>query len=156
MIVQLFFASTPGSIISSLCGIVAGYMYRFDTLGLENLVLPSFLCNIGEKFAPLLGTGSKVHISTMNRNRQTNPAAQQQVQFQPQFQNQPQFQPQFQQVQIPAQPQVQQRAGNLPARRQPSPQNVQALMNMGFSMAEANQALTITNDDVQGAVSMLI
>lgn len=55
---QLVFAQSPNSIVSALCGLIAGALYRSNVLGSQQWRIPTWLQKLGGRaLGPLLASG---------------------------------------------------------------------------------------------------
>ncbi|KAK9795850.1 hypothetical protein WJX73_004441 [Symbiochloris irregularis] len=126
--VQLLVGSR-GSFLGAACGLLAGLAYSSNLFGLQRLLVPKAVCRfLGGTVGRLFGARTLY---------QAPP---------PTLPNGPSM--------TPVRPAVQQ--ANAPAMSQASPQAVQQLVAMGFQEAAATQALQLSNNDIQAALSHLL
>jgi len=167
---QLMFSDFPHSFISSICGILAGMIYRSNALQLSKYQFPSQIRNFFRRFVlPLFqstnNSSNRTPVPTSIGGR-INPAVTRTQLVQALLQTQ------LQQQQQQHQQQQQQQGSSFVATefenflsqndqaqtssRPPDEEAISVLTGMGFSRQDALQALQSTNNDVQLATNLLL
>jgi hypothetical protein len=155
---QLVFAGGYSALIAALSGLTAGVMYRTDALPLKNMVMPPPVAGACKRFvSPLLESGAP--LIPRGRTLIAAPGAAHQ---QPAAHG-----PLTQQHLAQALAQAQAHAGGvqnslLPpapaaaAHAAPSEENINALIQMGFTREIAIAVLMATNNDLNMALNSLL
>jgi len=149
---QLLFSNSPHSVLSGICGILSGLIYRSESLGLQKFRLPKFVNNLFKRFVlPMVESSrpSSQRPTTIpiSNNR---PAA-----APPTFANTTfgvqgypeQLLPGATHMNFPTPPAL---------RSPPSEESIELLTSMGFQRQEVLDALARCNNNVEMATHILL
>jgi membrane associated rhomboid family serine protease len=153
MAAQLFFVNPPLSTVGGIAGLIAGVMYRMEGLGLHRFRLPGVLTNLARRvFGPLLysrppprgQTRAPVNFNDFmpQNNNNNNRDFEEGQGYRDTLLDAPGHANQFF---VPPQQGI-----------YPTEDNIQALINMGFTREDAARTLTETNNNLQLAINILL
>ncbi|XP_024383933.1 rhomboid-like protein 18 isoform X2 [Physcomitrium patens] len=125
---QLLLSSWKQSLIPGVCGLVAGFLYKSNVLGIKKVKFPEGLAAAAARlFAPLLSSNSAPPTARGGRASGQNGHA---------------FQHRF--------------AASAPPLTAPPEEHIATLVAMGFDRSDAMQALAVARNDITVATNLLL